>query len=320
MKQLLRRIIQALALFPAALGAQNLITNGGFESGNFGAPPSGFNVLSPGSTVITGWTVVTSEVGWGQNGNIFGVAARSGSRLIDLTDLNDVPPFGALQQTVSTTAGTVYRLSFYVGTQESTVAYRGPASVTASAGSVSSSVTFNPAGLGNQWGRFSMDFTALSGSTSIVLHGVSSAGGQYIGLDDVEVVSIDQDGDGMSDEYESANGLNPQVAADRNGDADGDGQTNHGEYVAGTAANSSTSVLTITSVQGSPASLTLTWTSVPGKTYRIERATGLNPWTDMGTAYPAAASPGGQTSATLVNPGGLPLTPRLFLRVRVEGR
>ena len=42
---------------------------------------------------------------------------------------------------------------------------------------------------------------------------------------------FDTDRDGMPDAWETANGLNPSNAADRNGDADGDGYTNLEEYL-----------------------------------------------------------------------------------------
>jgi len=44
----------------------------------------------------------------------------------------------------------------------------------------------------------------------------------------------DTDGDGMHDAYETANGLNPNNAADANQDMDGDGISNLNEYLQGT--------------------------------------------------------------------------------------
>ena len=41
----------------------------------------------------------------------------------------------------------------------------------------------------------------------------------------------DSDRDGMPDAWEKANGLNPNVPADRNDDRDGDGYTNLEEYI-----------------------------------------------------------------------------------------
>lgn len=47
----------------------------------------------------------------------------------------------------------------------------------------------------------------------------------------------DGDGDGMPDPWEAAEGLDPRDAADRNGDADGDGYTNLEEYLNGLVAD-----------------------------------------------------------------------------------
>jgi len=41
----------------------------------------------------------------------------------------------------------------------------------------------------------------------------------------------DSDKDGMADAWESANGLDPADAEDRNGDRDGDGYSNLEEYI-----------------------------------------------------------------------------------------
>lgn len=49
-----------------------------------------------------------------------------------------------------------------------------------------------------------------------------------------ERVVLDTDGDGMPDEYEKANGLNPGDAADADADKDGDGFTNLEEFLAKT--------------------------------------------------------------------------------------
>lgn len=60
----------------------------------------------------------------------------------------------------------------------------------------------------------------------------------------VSVVSLDADGDGMTDAYETANGLNPNDATGVNGasgNLDGDFATNYEEFLAGTGANNAAS-------------------------------------------------------------------------------
>ncbi len=94
---------------------------------------------------------------------------------------------------------------------------------------------------------------------------------------------LDSDGDGIPDSYELAQGLNPVSAGDAGVDADGDGWTNLQEYLAGTNPHNSRDALRITSITRAPVDVQINFTSVPGKSYRIECSTDLtNPqWSTL---------------------------------------
>ncbi len=129
---------------------------------------------------------------------------------------------------------------------------------------------------------------------------------------------LDSDGDGMTDDYETANDLDPNSSADKLTDRDGDGQSNYAEFLAGTAANDVNSALRIVDVTKTGSTATVTWTSVPGKVYRIDAGPSPAAWTDLGVDFPAAAGPATQTGS-----GPIDLTPvgaasKYFLRVRVK--
>ena len=129
--------------------------------------------------------------------------------------------------------------------------------------------------------------------------------------------AVDTDGDGMSDAYETANGLNPNSAADKFLDLDNDGQNNYQEFLAGTAANNPASKLdfTVTNLNATTGAFTITWTSVPGKNYRVQASTSLaaGSWTDLTPNLPASAGTTTTLSGTL--PG--PLASHSFFSVRV---
>jgi len=93
---------------------------------------------------------------------------------------------------------------------------------------------------------------------------------------------VDSDGDGLPDSWESANRLNQNDPADAALDADGDGQSNRAEYVAGTNPQSAADVLraTVTSMAGTPV---IRFTAVAGKTYTIQHTSALadTTWTKL---------------------------------------
>jgi hypothetical protein len=80
----------------------------------------------------------------------------------------------------------------------------------------------------------------------------------------------DGDGDGMPDDFELAQGLDPGNPADAVLDADGDGATNGQEYAAGTLPRDPASVLRL-EVEVRDGRCQLTFRSRPDRTYRLER-------------------------------------------------
>lgn len=174
------------AAFLAPMSRANLITNGSFEDGNF--VPNGQNVMSLGvtSTTMTGWTVYQDAVSWVGDPNPFnGAHASDGSKSLDLTDYQDGPPYGGVRQSLLTTPGVRYRVSFDLGTHPTWTAY---ASINVSA--AGNGQTFSSAsGSQQKWDTYSWEFTANSASTELTLVGVDQTYA-YIGLDNVVVTPV----------------------------------------------------------------------------------------------------------------------------------
>ncbi len=202
MKTTFRNLITyLLPLIPATLlqvaSGQNLLTNPGFEMGTFSDRGDGFQILTPGSTVISGWTVINDSLAWGKYPNsapnVHPVVPLEGLFFLDLQgDKLFNSPYGGVTQSIATVVGRKYALAFNLGTQEDvgSPATHGPVSLTASAGSTSSVFTFTASGEGSQWKEFKLNFEATSTSTQISLTGQSTSGGAYIGLDKVSVVEV----------------------------------------------------------------------------------------------------------------------------------
>ena len=106
-----------------AVSYANLLTDGSFENTtNFSNTGNDTMILQPGnSTAMPGWTVVgteDAELAWIGPANPYGIPlmASDGSYFLDLTGYNNGAPYQrGVKQTIATTAGATYQLSFDQG-------------------------------------------------------------------------------------------------------------------------------------------------------------------------------------------------------------
>jgi len=117
-------------------------------------------------------------------------------------------------------------------------------------------------------------------------------------------VTVDTDQDGLPDEWELANGLDPKDPSGLNGpsgDPDADGANNLQEYLAGTNPKDGGDFLKL-SVSVSPPYCVLSFNTATGRTYTIEGSAGLgatNVWSTVAGGIAGSGNP-----ATLNDPLG----------------
>jgi hypothetical protein len=179
-----------LAMSPI-LAHANLLTNGSFENTNntFVGDLNKVMQVASGSSTIPGWLTINNKpTAWLENGNPYGISASDGEFFLDLTNYANTVTYGGVSQTFATTIGAVYTVTFDLGYGGASGAFGGPVSVTASAAGFSSTFT-SASGTPNPalWDSESFSFTATSSDTTLSIIGLSTAGGQYIGLDNVDV-------------------------------------------------------------------------------------------------------------------------------------
>jgi len=195
MQRILLTILVALAGVDARA---NLITNPSFETTSPVVAPGTFGIFTPGSTGVTGWTVVGNagtDIGitsttFAQSGISF--VAEDGSNWVDLTGLNTNNDTEGLQQTIATNIGDSYTLTFWVGNVDSPGTGFGVTSTVnvlvngASLGAATNNCTACTTTL--IWMQFSRTFTASSTSTTLTFLNGDPSNDNSNGLDNVSLL------------------------------------------------------------------------------------------------------------------------------------
>lgn len=178
---------------PAA--AANLVVNGDFEAAP--APIGGYSQYFGGNT-FTGWTVTGNDVividkNYSESGLVFN--AQGGSQnAIDLTGAGNTGAADGITQTIATTPGKVYRLSFYVGNASPTGgnagSYTQPSTLNLSidGGAVQSFTNATNTPFGIDYQKFTLTFTAGGATNLLFTNG--TVGDNMLGLDTVTVTAV----------------------------------------------------------------------------------------------------------------------------------
>jgi Protein of unknown function (DUF642)/PEP-CTERM motif len=153
----------------------NLITNGSFETPV--VPVGGFTNFPSGSTLITGWTVVGAAGGVSVVSGAFSqecctFPAENGSQWLDLTG-DGTNSIEGVEQTVATTVGTRYTLTFWVGNVFDPTGIFGTTSTVdvrlgGLSGTLLGAFTNSSTTMGTQvWEQFTTSFVAVGSSTTL---------------------------------------------------------------------------------------------------------------------------------------------------------
>lgn len=182
-------VFSALIFMGTTARAANLITNGSFETPT--VPVGSFSNFNSGSTAITGWTVVGPQVSIVSGSYTSGglsFPAEDAVQWLDLTGFISNTAEG-VEQTVATTGGTTYNLSYFVGNQVAPSVGYGTTStveVVVNGSVLQTSTNSCCAGSTTQnWEQFQTSFVATSSSTLLEFLNEDPSTDNTNGLDNV---------------------------------------------------------------------------------------------------------------------------------------
>jgi hypothetical protein len=154
----------------------------------------------------------------------------------------------------------------------------------------------------------------VAGNFTFRLRATDSALASVTQVFTLVVTDSDSDGDGVSDEWEFANGMTVGTS-DGDLDSDGDGHNNRAEYIAGTNPQASSSAFGVQSMVASAQDeMTLTWPGVGGRSYQVLSSPDMKTWTPGSAVIDCANS--GPLTATVPTAGA----DNLFFKLSVEIR
>jgi hypothetical protein len=133
-------------------------------------------------------------------------------------------------------------------------------------------------------------------------------------VDKFEFIPPDTDGDGMTDPWERAHGLDFTNATDAVTDDDGDGFTNLQEYLTGTDPANAASAFKITGIDIVGSDNRITFSSAADKSYTVESAPSLQPAGWEAVTQNVAGTGG---AIQIIDAGAATNTPSLYYRVRL---
>ncbi|HEY1686627.1 MAG TPA: carbohydrate binding domain-containing protein [Tepidisphaeraceae bacterium] len=174
----------------------NLILDGSFETPVVGA--GSYVDYTPGP--MGPWTVVGNDVllintTYTEPSNgILAFNAEDGNQSLDLTGAGNTSPNDGVEQTITTTPGTQYVVSFWVGAALSNKGsgyYSDPATDLLIDGGPATSFKVTPTVSGYvTWEHFTSTFTAAGASTTIEFQNGTSTPTALAGLDNVSVDAV----------------------------------------------------------------------------------------------------------------------------------
>jgi hypothetical protein len=196
--------VALIAVGPPPVRA-DLIGNGDFETP--GTSSGGYTSKTGGQTIgawtVSGTNVLLLNTTYHESGITFN--SHSGKNALDITGIGNTGSADGVTQSVATSVGTQYLLSFYVGRGDagndktSGPIYANPATINLSING-GSNVSFTNSDVTQNavnWKEFSYLFTATTSLTTIsFLNGTplntktNNVGSNYAGLDDVSLAAV----------------------------------------------------------------------------------------------------------------------------------